>query len=1147
MRGGAVSALSLCATMSSIVQDVPQDIKFPEAEKEVLEYWDKNDCFQKSLRMSREENRPIYSFYDGPPFATGMPHYGHILAGTIKDVVTRYAHMNGYRVERKWGWDCHGLPVEYEIDQKLGIKSRDDVLKMSVKAYNAECRSVVMRYADEWKRVVRRMARWIDMENDYKTLDLKYMESVWWVCKQLFEKDLIYRGYKVMPYSTACSTPLSNFEAGQNYKDVSDPECVVAFPVIGADPPISLVAWTTTPWTLPSNLALCVHPTLDYVYIKDKKSEARYIMGKTRISQIFKKEADYVIEKECKGKDLEGLKYEPLFPYFVEDKAEVAYRVLTDTYVTDDGGTGVVHQAPAFGEDDYRVCLKSGVIVKGEAVPCPIDDDGRFTEKVPDFKGLHVKEADKPILAHLKPGGRLVKSGAIKHSYPFCWRSDTPLIYRVIPSWFVKVESIRERLVNNNAKTHWVPQAVKEKRFHNWLENARDWAISRNRFWGTPLPIWRSDDWEEVVCVGSVAELHELSGVLVTDLHKDTIDDIQIPSKQGKGMLKRVEEVFDCWFESGSMPYAQCHYPFENKEAFEASFPGDFIAEGLDQTRGWFYTLVVLGTALFDTAPFKNVIVNGLVLAQDGKKMSKRLKNYPDPEIVVDTHGADALRMYLINSPVVRGEELRFREEGVKDVVRDVLLPWYNSYRFLVQSVRRMEREGEFEGIKQGHIVSDNVMDQWIQAACAGLVQFVRKEMEAYRLYTVMPRLLKYMDDLTNWYIKMNRPRLKGSCGVAECRLSADILFNVLFTLTRCMSPFTPLFCDKIYQNLKLFQPEGERADSIHHLPFPTANLDAMDERMEQKVSRMQSFVEKGRNARDKRGVSLRMPIRGCTAICQDETVLSDLRDLEGYIKEELNVRELITTTEEGDSVTRSAEPDNAVLGKRLGKAMKEVATAVRALNNAQLKEFEVKGSIDVCGHTLSGTDIKMALNFSGASANVQAESYEGVLAIFDMEQDESLRREGLAREIVARVQRMRKAASLSLEDEIEIFYETADQALKEVIAEHAATIRGTLRVDMLAKDKLRPYAATISTIDEDINGSPISLTITRACLHCTPAGDSLSSDVEALRTAVAAVSFDTKTPPKEVTVSVGGGSVTLQIGTHAAFTLAAALNATSS
>jgi isoleucyl-tRNA synthetase len=553
--------------MSSVVQDVPQDIKFPEAEKEVLDYWDKHDCFQKSLRMSREENRPIYSFYDGPPFATGMPHYGHILAGTIKDVVTRYAHMNGYRVERKWGWDCHGLPVEYEIDQKLGIKSRDDVLKMTVKAYNAECRSVVMRYADEWKRVVRRMARWIDMDNDYKTLDLKYMESVWWVCKQLFDKDLIYRGYKVMPYSTACSTPLSNFEAGQNYKDVSDPECVVAFPIVGADPPVSLVAWTTTPWTLPSNLALCVHPTLDYVYVKDKKSGARYVMGKTRLSQVFKKEADYEIEKECKGAELEGIKYEPLFPYFVEDKADVAYRVLTDTYVTDDGGTGIVHQAPAFGEDDYRVCLKHGVVAKGEAVPCPIDDDGRFTEKVPDFKGLHVKEADKPILAHLKPGGRLVKSGAIKHSYPFCWRSDTPLIYRVIPSWFVKVEQIRDRLVANNAKTQWVPQAVKEKRFHNWLENARDWAISRNRFWGTPLPIWRSDDWEEIVCVGSVAELKELSGIEVNDLHKDTIDDIQIPSKQGKGMLKRVEEVFDCWFESGSMPYAQCHYPFENKEA----------------------------------------------------------------------------------------------------------------------------------------------------------------------------------------------------------------------------------------------------------------------------------------------------------------------------------------------------------------------------------------------------------------------------------------------------------------------------------------------------------------------------------------------------------------------------------------------------
>jgi isoleucyl-tRNA synthetase len=915
----------------------------------------------------------VFTFYDGPPFATGLPHYGHILAGTIKDTVTRYACMNGMSVERRAGWDCHGLPVEYEIDQKLNITHRDQVLEMGIDKYNETCRSIVMRYTKEWKETITRLGRWIDFENDYKTMDPTFMESVWWVFGQLYEKGLVYQGYKVMPYSTACGTPLSNFEAGLNYKDVRDPAVVVSFPIVG-DEEVSFVAWTTTPWTLPSNLALCVHPEMEYVKILDKKSNNKFVLAKSRLSQLFpimnntKKWKPamaaelYEIQETIVGKDLVGKQYKPLFDFFANTpQAKNYYRVLSDTYVTDDAGTGIVHQAPAFGEDDYRVCLGHGVITKGAEIPCPVDANGLFTDPVEPVKGLHVKKADDQLIQIIKQAGRLVQKDNLDHSYPFCWRSDTPLIYKAVPSWFVKVEEIRDKLVANNKLTYWVPSFVGEGRFGSWLADARDWAVSRNRFWGTPIPIWANEDMSEVVCISSVDQLEELSGVRVEDLHRETVDKITIPSKTNPGTaLKRVDEVFDCWFESGSMPYAQQHYPFENKESFENGFPADFIAEGLDQTRGWFYTLMVLSTALFDKPPFKNLICNGLVLASDGKKMSKRLKNYPDPKLVIHKYGADALRVYLINSPAVRAESLKFRESGVLSVVKEVFLPWYNAFRFFLQNVDRLEARGaKFVPSVDKVKATTNATDIWISAATQGLIKYVHEEMAAYRLYTVMPALVTYITQLTNWYVRLNRDRLKGMEGEvdiadAEAETGLQVLYDVLLNVTILMGPFTPFIAEYFYQHLRKMQPSYKdasdgggvqnpvmpgKSDSVHFLQLPAYDESRLNNDAVEAMEALQSIVEQGRNVREKRNISLRTPVKSVAAILRNPSpnVVNGITGpLKKYILSELNAWDfkVVPKEDEHEWITLSLTPDFSVLGKKLGTKMKAVQAHISKMTH---------------------------------------------------------------------------------------------------------------------------------------------------------------------------------------------------------------------
>ncbi|KAF7506145.1 Isoleucine--tRNA ligase, cytoplasmic [Endocarpon pusillum] len=1007
-------------------------VDFSKEEKGVLTRWREIKAFERQVELS--QGRKPYTFYDGPPFATGLPHYGHLLASTIKDIIPRYWSMKGHHVERRFGWDTHGLPIEYEIDKAHGTTAADFVKANGVEKYNAECRAIVMRYASEWREFIDRLGRWVDFDNDYKTMDASFMESVWWVFKRLFDKGVVYRGYRVMPYSTALNTPLSNFEAQQNYKDTQDPAVVVSFPLLD-DPQTNLLAWTTTPWTLPSHTGLAVHPEFEYIKILDEASGKNYVLVESLLRTLYKdpKKAKFKILERFSGKEMKGWRYEPLFDYFYEEFKDYGFRVLNANYVTAEDGVGIVHQAPAFGEEDYKVAFEAGVISADRLPPNPVDENGCFTSEVRDFAGQYVKAADKSIIKYLKNKGRLIVDSQITHSYPFCWRSDTPLLYRAVPSWFVKVPDIISTMLESIGKSHWVPSFVKEKRFANWVANARDWNISRNRFWGTPIPLWASDDMSEIVAVGSVEELKNLSGYQgeLTDLHRDKVDHITIPSQKGKGALHRIPEVFDCWFESGSMPYASSHYPFENKEYFELTFPGDFIAEGIDQTRGWFYTLVVLGTHLYGHIPFKNCVVNGIVLAEDGKKMSKRLKNYPDPSLVIDRYGADALRLYLINSPVVRAETLKFKESGVKEIVSKVLLPLWNSYKFFegqVALLKKIENIG-YTFDPEAESKNTNVMDRWILASCQSLLEYVNEEMAAYRLYTVVPRLLELIDNTTNWYIRFNRKRLKGALGVEDTQHALNTLFEVLYTLVRGLAPFTPFITDLIYLKLLPHIPtslHSEDMRSVHFLPFPEVRRELYDEVVERRVGRMQRVIELARVSRERRTVGLKTPLKTLVVIHTEKQYLEDVQSLEGYITEELNVRDLVLSSDESKyHVQYSVSADWPTLGKKFKKDAQKIKKALPSLTSDDVKKFVAEKKIQLGGIELSEEDliVKRGFEEDDSARNLEANTDNDVLTILDAELHAGLADEGVAREIINRVQRLRKKAGLVPTDDVKMEY----------------------------------------------------------------------------------------------------------------------------
>ena len=1005
---------------------------FPKQEEEVLKFWKEDDTFKKSV--SQREGAEEYVFFDGPPFATGLPHFGHFIPSTIKDIIPRYQTMKGKKVERRFGWDCHGLPVENLIEKELGINSKHEIEAYGVANFNDKCKASVLKYTSEWRQTITRMGRWVDFDHDYKTMNPDYMESIWWVAKSLWDKGLIYEGKYILPYCPRCSTVLSTHELAQGYKEKQDPAVTIRFKVTKAPSAINdsdmvngktyFLAWTTTPWTLPSNLGLCMGPKIEYVKILDKESGDYYILAKSRLSAYYKNDSDYEIIYEKLGSEFLGAEYEPLFPYFdyLKDPAKCseethqtcekgAFRIFNADYVSTEDGTGIVHIAPAFGEEDNKVFAGSG-IPNVE----PMDAECKFTGEVSDYVGRFVKDCDKDIMDRLKKEGKLVKRDTVVHQYPHCWRCGSPLIYRGIGSWFVKVQDFHERLLKANSQIKWQPAHIKEGRFGKWLAGARDWAVSRNRYWGNPIPIWKCDNPEckNVLCVGSRQELSELSGTYPEDLHKQFVDKITIPCKKCGGTMHRIPEVFDCWFESGSMPYAQQHYPFENKEYFEKHFPANFISEGLDQTRGWFYTLTVLAAHLFDKPAFQNCIVNGLVLASDGRKMSKSLRNYTDPVEAINKFGADALRLFLIHSAVVRADDLRYSDEGVRDVIKNIILPLWNSYSFFVTYAN-------IDNIQPaGHLFDEmlpvNPLDAWLLSITQKLVKDVTAGLDDYDLSGAVDPIVKFIDEMNNWYIRRSRRRFWKSENDSDKKEAYEALYIALKTFSLVASPFIPFITEQIWQNLKT----SEDKESVHLSDYPVYNEKWRNEELEFKMATVQKAVSMGRSLRNTFNLKNRQPLASVALVTRNENEKRVLAEMEDSIREELNVKKVEFHDREDELVEYKCKANFKVLGKELGPKMKKAASIIQNLASDQIQSI------------LEGTNL--SIDVDGTAVELNSEKIlverlekdglkvlnEGTLTVgLDSKITDELKKEGYVRDLVRGIQNLRKESGLNVTDRI--------------------------------------------------------------------------------------------------------------------------------
>jgi len=969
--------------------DVPAHPSFPAIEMAVLDSWKSADVFRRSVesRAAGEDGDNEYVFYDGPPFANGLPHYGHLLTGFVKDAVPRYQTMRGRRVERRFGWDCHGLPAEVEAEKQLGISGHPQVTAYGVERFNEFCRTSVLRYTNEWERYVTRQARWVDFEDDYKTLDLPYMESVMWAFRTLWDKGLVYEGYRVLAYCWRCETPLSNTETRMDdvYRDRQDPALTVAFELESGE---HLLAWTTTPWTLPSNLALAVAPDVEYAVMES--NGRRLIVAEARLSS-YERELDGAVRVGTRlGSEIVGSRYTPLFPWFADTPG--AFRVLGADFVTTEDGTGVVHLAPGFGEDDQLVCQAAGI-----PTICPMDSHGCYTPEIVDWSGQHVFAANPSVIRHLKERGVVLRHDTYDHPYPHCWRCAEPLVYRAVSSWFVEVTRIKDRMVELNQGIRWVPEHIKEGSFGKWLANARDWSISRNRFWGSPIPVWKSDDpaYPRVDVYGSIADLERDFGVRIDDLHRPAVDELVRPNPDdptGRSMMRRVPEVLDCWFESGSMPFAQVHYPFENAAWFENHYPGDFIVEYIGQTRGWFYTLHVLATALFDRPAFSTCVSHGIVLGDDGQKMSKSLRNYPDPMAIFDSYGSDAMRWYLLSSAILRGSDFSVGEAGIRETARQVLLPLWNSWYFLSLYAKS-------EGVT-GRVRTDsvNVLDRYVLAKAAALVEDVTDRMEAYDLFSACAAIREFLDVLTNWYIRRSRDRFWS--GDVD---AIDTLHTVLESVCRLAAPLLPLVTEEVYRGLT-------GAESVHLADWPLVGALPSDRELVRVMDRVREVCSSTLAVRKANNRRVRQPLRTLTIAYPGSGELEDFLDV---IADEVNVKRVVLADSAEGAAERVLQVVPGVLGPRLGARTQEVIRAVKA------GDWSVDGHVVVAGGiTLEEGEFTMRLVATSGSASEALPDGRGIVAL-DIEVDPELAAEGAARDLVRLVQQTRREAGLEVSDRI--------------------------------------------------------------------------------------------------------------------------------
>lgn len=1070
---------------------VPSSPRFPEIEERILRYWDEDGTFQASVanRDTGENGENEFVFYDGPPFANGLPHYGHLLTGYVKDVVPRYETMRGRRVERRFGWDTHGLPAELEAMSQLGIKTKEEILELGIEDFNAKCRSSVLKYTGEWREYVTRQARWVDFDNDYKTLNPPYMESVIWAFKQLYDKGLVYEGFRVLPYCWNDQTPLSNHELRMDddvYKNRQDPSVTLGFRLETGE--LALV-WTTTPWTVPSNLAMAVNPEVDYVVVESEFTgrTERYVIAEARLAahtrELGEDAADRVVER-LKGSDLVGRRYTPPFSYFKgHDKSHV---ILPAGYVTVEDGTGIVHIAAAFGEEDKQLTDQYGI-----TPVVPVGADGRFTYPVIDYEGLHVFDANPVIIEHLKaatrgegdhgavtPGTVLLRRETYDHSYPHCWRCREPLIYMAVSSWFVEVTKFKDRMIELNEQITWVPEHVKHGQFGKWLENARDWSISRNRFWGSPIPVWKSDNPEHprIDVYGSFEELERDFGVEVTDLHRPFIDRLTRPNPDdptGNSTMRRVEDVLDVWFDSGSMSFAQVHYPFENADWFEHHFPGDFIVEYIGQTRGWFYTLHILATALFDRPAFSSCVSHGIVLGSDGQKMSKSLRNYPDVREVFNRDGADAMRWFLMSSPILRGGNLVVTEQGIRDGVRQVLIPLWNSWYFFSLYANAANGGKGYEA--KWSTGSTDVLDRYLLAKLREYVETAQSQLDVYDIAGACDSTRSFLDVLTNWYIRRSRDRFWDTAGAdtAVSRAAFDTLYTALEVVCRVAAPLLPLTTEEIWRGLT-----GGR--SVHLTDWPDASDLLADHGLVAAMDKARDICSTASSLRKAKSLRVRLPLNDLTVVTDHA---ASLREFGAIVADEVNVRTLtlrdVSEASEADfGVSQRLTVNARAAGPRLGRDVQQ------AIKGSKSGDWSVAGDGTVTAGGLALQEGEYTLETvvddsvaGGARATAMLPS--GGFVVLDTEVTPELAQEGLARDIVRAVQQARRDAGLDVSDRISLTVTGGQLVWEATVAHQALIVEETLAAQFGSAPQLEALPSRDDVVETAVgDGQPVRIKV---------------------------------------------------------------------